>query len=331
VEVPSFRVMDIEREIDLIEEIARIWGYNRIESTMPDTAFPGKEEDKEDILRRKVAEILVGCGLTEAQTYSMLGPKDFERTGISIEKTVKVTNPLTVEMSIMRTNILPGLLNIAVHNQNRQVENVFIFEIGKVFREKEEKWWLGGLVVGNPFMSALDKGEADYFYLKGMIENLLRDIGVDMPTVSESNNFLLQPGKGAEVKGLGILGALHPDIQRNYELNRPVFFFELDLEALIKLVPIDKRYRQLPKFPSVSRDISMFIPADLEHQAIVELIEKVGGDLVEDVFPFDKYKDSMAYRVIYRNPERTLTEEEVNKKHQEIIQELTSKLMVRIR
>jgi phenylalanyl-tRNA synthetase beta chain len=336
VEIPLFRAMDIEREIDLIEEISRIWGYNRIETTMPDTAFPGKEVDKEDVLRNKVREVMVGCGLDEVQSYSMLGPKDFEMTGIPAEKAVKISNPLAVEESIMRTHMLPGLLKVAVHNQNRQMENIFIFEIGKVFlpsKEKlpEEKWLLGGLVVGSPFMSALDKGEADYYYLKGVVENLFRDLGIELPRVSESDHFLLQPGKGAEIKGIGILGGLHPDIQRSCELNKPALIFEIDLDALFKLISEEKCYRPLPKFPSVSRDISMFIPAGLENHKIVELIFRIGGDLIEEVYPFDKYKDSIAYRVIYRNPERTLTEEEVNKKHQEIIQALTSKLMVRIR
>jgi len=329
--VPSFRMMDIEREIDLIEEIARIWGYNRIEATMPNTAFAGKTEDRENIFHNRIREVLVGCGLNEVQSYGMLGPKDFEKTGISMEKAVGITNPLTVEMSIMRTNILPGLLNAAVHNQNRQVENIFLFEVGKVFRGKEEKWWLGGLVAGSPFMSAMDKGEVDYSYLKGVIENLFRDLGIDLPKVAEANNFLLQPGNGAEIDKIGILGALHPDISRNYEFTKPVFIFELDLEALFKLMPEEQRCRHLPKYPCVSRDISMFIPAELENQAIIELIERTGGELIESVYPFDKYKDSIAYRVIYRHPERTLTEDEVNKKHQSVVQDLVSKLKVRIR
>jgi phenylalanyl-tRNA synthetase beta chain len=329
--IPSFRDMDIEREIDLVEEIARIWGYNRIEATMPDTAFSGKTVDRADQLRDKLREILIGCGLNEAQSYSMVGPKEFERTGISLEKAVRITNPLTVEGSIMRTNILPGLLNIAVHNQNRQVENILLFEIGKVFRGTEEKWSLGGFLAGSPFMSALDKGEVDYAFVKGVVETLLRDLGVELPTVAESNSFLLQPGKGCEVRGMGLWGALHPTIQRNYELTKAAFFFELDLEALFKLVPTGRLYKPLPKFPSVSRDISMTIPAGLEHQKIVELIERVGGELVEDVFPFDKYKESIAYRLVYRHKERTLTEEAVNAKHQEIVSALVSKLLVKIR
>ena len=336
VEIPFFRAMDIEREIDLIEEAARIYGFGRIEATMPNTAFSGKGIDRDDILRSKVREAMVGCGFNEVQAYSMLGPKDFENTGIPVEKAVKISNPLAIEESIMRTHILPGLLKALTHNQNRQIENVFIFEIGKVFSPSkgklpEEKWVLGGVATGSPFMSALDKGEVDYFYVKGVVENLYRGLGVELPRLMETENFLLQPGKAAAIEGIGIFGALHPDIQRNYEFSKPVFFFELDLDALFKLIPKGKRYLPLPKFPRVSRDISMFIPADLENQMIIELIKKVGGDLVEDVFPFDKYKDSVAYRIVYRDPEKTLTEDKVNQKHSEIIQALASKLMVRIR
>jgi len=336
VEIPLFRSMDIEREIDLIEEIARIWGFNRIETAMPNTAFAGKEVDKEDLLHNRVREIMVGCGLIEIQSYSMLGPKDFENAGVSLDRTIKIANPLTVEESIMRTHILTGLLKTAVHNQNRQIEDIFIFEIGKVFypsKEKlpEEKWVLGGLLMGSPFMSALGKGEVDYFYVKGLLENLFKGLGVELPKIAETDNFLLQPGKAAAIEGIGIFGALHPDIQRSCELAKPAFFFEIDLDALFKLIMEEKRYKPIPIFPSVSRDISMFVPSDLENQRIVEMIEKVGGEMVEKVYPFDKYKDSVAYRIVYRNPERTLTEEEVNSKHQAIVQALVSKLMVRIR
>ncbi|MFA6548548.1 MAG: phenylalanine--tRNA ligase subunit beta, partial [Candidatus Margulisiibacteriota bacterium] len=145
VEIPLFRAMDIEREIDLIEELARIWGYSRVPGSMPDTAFPGKQINRADNLREQVRTALAGCGLNEVQTYGMLGIKDFEKTGLPSDKAVKITNPLTVEMSILRSHLLPGLLNVILHNQNRQVENVFIFEIGKVFtrvsdKTVEEKW-----------------------------------------------------------------------------------------------------------------------------------------------------------------------------------------------
>jgi len=334
--IPFFRAMDVEREIDLIEEISRIYGYNRIETTMPDTAFGGKKIDKEDILRNNVRVIMTSCGLNEVQSYSMLGPADFEKTGIPIDKAIKISNPLTIEESVMRTHLLPGLLKVALHNQNRQIENVFIFEIGKTFTSSkgklpEEKWMLGGLAVGSPFMSALDKGAVDYAYLKGIVETLFYGMGIKLPKIAETDNYLLQPGKGAAIEGIGIFGALHPDIQRNFELTKPVFFFEFDLDALFKLMIEDKKYQPLPKYPSVARDISMFIPAELENQKIVETIRQSGGPLVEEVFPFDKFKDSVAYRIVYRHPDRTLTEEEVNQKNQEIIKTLADNLAVKIR
>jgi phenylalanyl-tRNA synthetase beta chain len=208
--------------------------------------------------------------------------------------------------------------------------------MGKVFTlcEKslpEEKWKVGGLLTGSPFISALDKGQVDYFYLKGVVENLFSGLGLKLPRQKEADHFLLQWGKSAEIEGVGVFGALHPDLQRSYEITKPVFFFEFDLEALFKLRASEKRYKPLPKYPFVFRDISMFIPQGLENQDIIDLIREVGGDLVEKVYPFDRYQDSIAYRIIYRHRERTLTEEEVNKKHQEIVQALTSKLMVKIR
>ncbi|MBN3033782.1 MAG: phenylalanine--tRNA ligase subunit beta [Candidatus Saganbacteria bacterium] len=329
--IPSFRAMDIEREIDLVEEIARIWGYQRIEATLPGAAFPGREPAREDNFHGRVREILAGCGLCEVQSYSMLGPKE-----ITADNVIRIGNPLTVEESIMRTDIVTGLLKTAVYNQNRQVENILIFEIGRTFAPSPEKlpaekWALGGLLTGSPFMSALDKGEVDYYYVKGIIENLYRGLGLELPPLAGGAARLLQPGKGAVIAGVGVFGALHPDVRRKYELSKPVFFFELDLEALYKLTAAEKKCRPLPKFPAVSRDISMFLPAGLTNQAIVELVERVGGDLVEAVYPFDKYNESAAYRIVYRSGERTLTENEVNARHQEIVAALTSKLAVKLR
>ncbi|MEE8637693.1 MAG: phenylalanine--tRNA ligase subunit beta, partial [Candidatus Margulisiibacteriota bacterium] len=336
VKIPLFRAADISREIDLIEEIARIYSFEKIEATMPNTAFPGKAVDKEDLFRSRVREIMIGCGLHEVQTYSMLGPKDFERVGLPIDLAIKVANPLNPEEGYMRTRIIPSLLNVILHNVNRQIKDVFVFEIGKTFNPSshklpEEKWMLCAAAAGSPFMSAIDKGEVDYFYMKGILENLLTVLGIDDYKFAETIKHLIQPGKGADVVGLGVLGELHPDIRRNYEIERSVCFFEIDLDALFKLVKEERRYKPLPKFPSVSRDIAMFIPKGVENQLIISTIKMTGGELIENVYLFDRYKDSLAYRIVYRDPEKTLTDDEVNSKHEEIVQTLESKLNVRIR
>jgi phenylalanyl-tRNA synthetase beta chain len=154
---------------------------------------------------------------------------------------------------------------------------------------------------------------------------------VTSPKIKEADHYLLQPGKGAELVGAGLFGALHPDIHLNYQFTRPVFFFEINLAALQKLLPGERRYQSLPKYPSVARDISMVVPAMVNNSAIIQLIKESGGPLVKEVFPFDKYQDSVAYRVVYQAVDKTLTEAEVNNKHQIIVHALVDKLLVKIR
>lgn len=337
VEIPLFRAADIEREADLIEEIARIYGYNNIPTTMPNTAFPGKELNQLEAFRDKIKQRMAGYGFNEAQSFSLHGPKDFERCSLDIDKSVKITNPMNIEESQMRVMILPGLLKAICHNLNRQIDNLFFFELGRVFTLKEgqqlpeERNVLSVVATGSPFLNFIDKGQVDYFYLKGVAEKLLQSLGLRETKFVESNHHLLQPGKGAEIGDLGIMGELHPEVLRNYDIDKPVIFLEIDLDRLFEQANKTPRYKPLPKFPSVSRDVAMYVPKGLEHQFIVASIKKVGGDLVEDVFLFDKYKDSLAYRIVFRNPELTLTDEEVNAKYQEIMQYLEAKVNVRIR
>lgn len=336
VEVPLYRYADIEREIDLTEEISRIYGYGKIEATLPKTSFPDKQTDKQDPFRQLIAEIMVGCGFTEAQTYSMLGPKDFENMGLLAEKAIQISNPMNIEESIMRTHLLPGLLKVLAHNLNRQIENVLVFEIGKVYlpssqKLPQEKWKLCVAGVGSPFMSAVDKGTVDYFYFKGLLENLLNALRITPKKIMESSSHLLHPGKAGEIEALGLLGGVHPDILINYEIKKQVYFFEIDLDVLFEQYQPNFTYQALPKFPAIDRDIAMFVPKGLEHQMIISMIKKTGEGMVEKAFLFDKYKDSLAYRIVYRSADKTLTDDEVNIKHQEILSALESKLSVRIR
>lgn len=336
IKIPLFRAEDIAREIDLIEEIARVYGYDKIKATMPNTSFAGKEVDKLDIFRNKVREIMIGCGLNEVQTFSMVGPKDFERAGLDASKAVKIANPMNIEESLMRTVLLPSLLNVVEHNLNRQVEDVLIFEIGKIYAPSDkklpvERWVLTVAATGSPFASAIDKGQADYFYIKGILENLFAALGIKDHKLTESGSHLLQPGRGASISGLGLIGELHPGIRKKYKIEKQLSFFGIDLEGLYQLVQEERRYKPLPKFPSASRDIALNVPKGLENQMIVSTIKKLGGEMVESVYLFDKYKDSLAYRIIYRVPDKTLTDEEVNGKHKKIVSGIQSKLNVRIR
>lgn len=336
ISVPLFRSGDVYREIDLTEEIARVYGYDKIESRLPNTSFTGKQSAGEDQWRGYIREIMIGCGFNEVQTDSMVGPKDFESAGLSIDSAVKISNPLLNDQSLMRTMLLPGLLKVAQHNLNRQIENIFVFEIGKVFRsisndQPKETWTLAAVATGSPFLSPLDKGQADYSYLKAQLENLFRSLEIENVTFSTVESSLLQPGRAAKINNLGLIGELHPAIVRNFDLKESLICFELDLTALYNLIASPKRYKPLPKFPAVSRDIALIVPPGLEHQTIINAIRQVGGSLVETVYLFDQFKDSLAYRIIYRDAEKTLTDTVVNAKHETILTVLESKLKVKIR
>ncbi|OGC11115.1 phenylalanine--tRNA ligase subunit beta [candidate division WOR-1 bacterium RIFOXYA12_FULL_52_29] len=334
IEIPLFRAMDLEREADLIEEIVRVNGFDKIKPTMPDTSFPGKKVPVED--HQKIRHSLVGCGLNEAQTYTLVGSRELEHCLLSAEHVLPVENPLNADQIYLRPSLLPGLLRVVERNQNRQIENVLLFEIGKSFAKNGDKlpretYRVAAVATGSPFRSLLDKGTVDYFFLKGVIENLFASIGLELPELKESASGYLQVGSAAEIPGIGFFGALNPEIQRNFELKKPLFAFEFDLDALLGMARKGQIYRQLPKYPNISRDISLTAGENISNQRIIDLIKEVGGPLTEAVFPFDKFKESVAYRVVYRHQERTLTEAEVNQKHQEITAALVAQLNVKLR
>ncbi|MFA5035054.1 MAG: hypothetical protein WC500_04680, partial [Candidatus Margulisiibacteriota bacterium] len=170
----------------------------------------------------------------------------------------------------------------------------------------------------------------DYFFVKGVMESLFSALGLTLPELKESSSPFTQYGSAAEIPA-GLFGALNPDIQRNYDFKKPVFVFDLDLDRLLVQSGRERHYKQLPKFPYVTRDISLTMPDDAANQNVISLVKELGSGLVEAIFPFDKYKESVAYRIIYRHPERTLTEEEVNQKHQLIVDALVSRLHVKLR
>jgi len=323
--VPSWRERDIEQEIDLIEEVARLNGYDKIKTTLPRAREEITINDKQALLR-KLREILIGCGLFEVQTFSLVDPQMAE------EKALKVSNPLTPEESVLRTDLIPSLLKVVSHNLRHQVEEIKIFEIGSTYLRGEgklpnEKLVLAGALLGK---------SVDFYRVKGVIDNLLADFSLDYRTETTLNNKY-HPGKSAAILGgpknkpWGQFGQLHPEIQKKWDLTPEVYIFEVEVEMLAASYTVVKRYKPLPKYPKVDRDVAMFVPTGVASQAIVDLIRKVGGQLVEEVFLFDRYKDSQAYRISFRDPNKTLTDEIVNPKFQEISEALIEKLKVNIR
>jgi phenylalanyl-tRNA synthetase beta chain len=320
----------------LIEEVARIRGYDRIPTTLPRAAGE-VAEDKKYVFLKKIKEILIGCGLFEAQTFTLVDPK------AAGEGALKLANPMAPEESALRTEMLPSLLRAVSHNLRRQVEDVKLFEIGKVFLQAEPR----GSLAGEP--AAKRRGSLpeerlilagaltapDFLVIKNLIENLLGDQACNCRLEYIANENY-HPGQSAAVIGgngklLGKFGRLHPELKRKWGLKTDIFIFEFDIETLQGQVQAGKRYQPLPKHPKVERDIAMFVPLGVTSRQITEVILQAGGELVEEVALFDRYQNSQAYRISFRDAQKTLTDEVVNGRFQAVQDALTQKLKVQIR
>ncbi len=353
---PSFRV-DIHREIDLVEEVARMTGYDNIPVTQPKIRASEEREARELTIRDRVRSILVGMGFSEIITYSFISPEMIKKLG-EIEGTpltsfVELLNPLTIEQSVMRTSLLPGLLQTARHNFQHGERELKLFEWGKVFFSRgkevqpEERLFLAGLMSGifRQKMWYNEERDVDFFDIKGSLDGLLRALGVDASVYERNAKF---PGYDPEVSALvivggqaiGRLGKVGGHVLEAYDIEkRKVFVFELDIEALLKVVPDIRRFVPFAKFPAVYRDISMVVPRELESADIIAIINREGKGLVESVDIFDVYEGkgikpsekALAFRVCYRSKEGTLDGEYVNSIHESIIRKIGEETGGRLR
>lgn len=343
VTVPTFR-MDLQREIDLIEEIARLYGYHRIPVTLPLGRVGPEKKRKGEKLAQKVRSILTACGFWETINYSFLSPQTIAKLKLMPPdprwRLLMIKNPLSEEHSAMRTTLIPGLLQTVKHNFNRQNLDLKLFELGRVFfpREGEELpeeiEMLAGVISGLREEESWHKTreECDFYDLKGAIEALLEGIGVkEYQFLPHPPEPFLHPGKSAHIavknKVLGLMGELHPDVGEQFELMQRVFIFELNFSNLQELAEEKRAFQPLPRFPAVIRDLSFMVEEKILARDLMAEIWAGGGELIKEVRLFDLYRGkpvppgrkSLAFRIKYQHPERTLTDEEVNEVHQKII------------
>jgi phenylalanyl-tRNA synthetase beta chain len=354
VTIPFSRGYDVYRPIDLVEEVARVYGYEKIPASLPNTIFETKFDESREKLRLVARQVLAGKGLTETMSYSLIDPKELEKINLPVESIlrmpIKLANPLAQEQSVMRTSLLPSLMSVLSHNINRQVKDVRIFECSKIYFGKApdqitEKEMLAGVLAGNLVSGKItNKGKADltFSHLKGIVEDLIEALGLGKAEIMPLPHYLLHPGIAAVIRvggvEIGNFGRLNPAIENNYDLKLPVFAFEIDLEKVFGLKPPAKRYRPLPKFPQVERDLAILVEGSVNNATIVDKILKTGVPLVKEVILFDQYlgenlggKKSLAYRIIYQDPQRTLTDEIVAAKHLEISNALAEQLGASLR
>jgi len=335
--VPTYRV-DINLEIDLIEEIARMHGYHRAPGTLPYGPSTRGFRTREQSFTARLRDLMAGAGLYEVVTYSFTHPRVFDRMNLPLDSplrnTVKIQNPLSEEHSVMRTIMLPGLLEILARNYSRRVQNGAVFEIGRVFHPGDE----GCLPEERPVLSAAVMGrtaggwntrprEMDYYYLKGVLENLFAGLGTEPVTFrSLTANPSFHPGRTASLAAgemdFGVIGELHPEVLEHFELPERVVAFEIDLAALFAASRRPARYSPLPKFPGIDRDLAIVVRQDVPAADIIETIRDAGGALLRSVSLFDIYWGeqvpkgcrSMAFSLKFLADDRTLTDAEAGER-----------------
>ncbi len=345
---PTFRP-DLEREIDLYEEVLRLWGMDRVPSTLP--GGPGRvgvrsvEELKLDVVNRT----LRASGMNETMTYSFAMPDDLERLRMSPEglgDPVELINPMNAEQSVLRRSVIPGLLRSVAHNQAHGVKNIQLYEIGNTFHAGEgrqlpkERKRVAGVLVGAMGEDGWNVQHAafDFFDGKGVVESLARELALPkfrVKALSAEEAPHLQPGRAAQVMAggtvLGWVGELHPLAVAAFEVNGPVVAFELDLAALVRESQPSRPYVDVPQFPAVTMDVAFVVGEDVTHERLVQCMSSAGGKLLEDARLFDVYRDeerlgagkkSMAYALAYRAADRTLTSEEVEKAHEKLVKKV---------
>jgi phenylalanyl-tRNA synthetase beta chain len=351
VTVPTFRA-DITREIDLIEEIARVHGYDNIPTTLPKGDIPVPAQDPKTEIRKRIKHFLLAAGMMEAVNYSFCDPNCFDRIRLNaddpLRNTLRLQNPLSPEMSVLRTTLTPGLLANAQHNRNHQIDAIALFEIGGVFvhdGEEKEPERVAGVLAGqigegvysDPYRSP------DFFDIKGLVEEMLEVCGVVDWTLQKTDTPTFHPGRNAEVllgdKQIGVFGEVHPEVLENYDLPYKAYLFEFDLEGLTDVATFAKRFEPISVYPKVARDLAIVVDKEILSDMPTALIYTTGGDSVDSVRLFDVYegeqvpkgKKSLAYTITYHSATETLTDKAVNALHDEVVKGLNRELGAELR
>ncbi|HKL74452.1 MAG TPA: phenylalanine--tRNA ligase subunit beta [Halanaerobiales bacterium] len=350
VKVPSYRT-DVEQKADLIEEVARMYGYNNIPTTTPERRQQGHRTEKQKI-QIKIKDILTAGGLNEIKTFSLMDKKAYDKLQINNEDDlrnwVKIKNPLNKAFEIMRTTLIPGTVEVLSNNNKRQLSNMAVFEIGRIYKNTgknkrpfEEKMITGGSMGID--IKSWNNSAPDFFYLKGVLEELFQRLNIEVQYEKEEKNFL-HPGRTALIKSgkekIGFIGELNYEVIDEYDLVEGTTIFELNFDKMLEKIKEKKNnYQPLPKFPAVNRDLAIVLDKDVPVSEIEKIMKIAGGSLLEDIDLFDLYegdqiavgKKSLAFNLKFRSTERTLRDEEVNEVFNNILEDLTEEVGAEIR
>ena len=354
VSVPYWR-SDVKCSADLVEEVVRIIGYEKIPITRLGSPLPQQESKlspsaQQSNLKEKLRNILTGFGFQEILTYSLVSLEKLQKLSPKLELGIpplKVANPMTREQEYLRTSLRAGLLSTLSHNQKFEQAGVRLFEIGKVFLPRgkdlpEEREMLCAVLSGPraELSWQADKEPLDFFDAKGVVENLLSQLGLKA-SFDVSDDEILFPGTGADIIAeddkVGIVGDVHPRVAQAFELSNTICLIEIDLEKLLTKITGIKEYQSIPRFPSVTRDLALVIDEQVSYGRVEEIIQSF--PLVTKVTLFDLYrgeqiaegKKSFAVRIICQSPSHTLTDEEVDQTQEQMLARLHQELGATLR
>jgi phenylalanyl-tRNA synthetase beta chain len=354
VKVPISRP-DITLEEDLIEEVIRIYGYDKVPVTLPVEATTQGKKTTEQSLEELIKETMVSCGLTEVINLSFTSHQVMDTAQIakdsSLRKAVVIQNPLSEEQGILRTTLLPGVLEVLRRNASRRVTDAAVYEVGRAFLPLE-----GAVLPNEPLMLAVGamgytevnwgqiKIPYDFYFLKGVLETLLEKLGIQTyQFIPETSNPTFHPGRTAALKIgdqlVGLIGQVQPDVAENFELPLETCVLEMNLGLLMANANLKKAYKPLPKFPGVERDLAVVVAEAITAGKVREIIWANGGDLLQEVTLFDVFRGkqieagykSLALAMKYQAQDRTLTDEEVNNLQVGIANALTREVGAELR
>ncbi len=349
VRVPTFRP-DITREIDLIEEIARLYGYDKIKARVHGGGTLRVAQIWEEEAVGKIKAALCALGFHEVVTNSLNDPKLLSAAGFS-GPFRKIMNPLSEDLSVLRPSLVPSLLQVVQRNLRRAVRDIRIFELGKVFGQPSgedvsaERWSLCGLITGRRLPPGWDyqDQEVDFFDLKGLLESLLDKISIDNFKFLAYDGDVFQPRAAATLmlgeNPCGSLGRLSSEVTSAFDLGIEIYLFQVDVSSLVNAMTNQRRYSGLPRYPAAERDMAIVVPETMPAGRVEEVIREAGGELVVKIGLFDVYRGEqissgekgLAYSLRYQSAQKTLTDDEVDGIQQRIVAALREKLGVRLR
>jgi phenylalanyl-tRNA synthetase beta chain len=341
---PSYRV-DITRPEDLMEEIARLSGYSNIPTTLPAMPAQTLQLPGRTHIRSAIRQRMIGLGFSEAINYSFIHHASCDRlnlkTNDSRRATIAILNPLSEDQAIMRSSLVPGLLETMRRNNSKQIKDLKLFEIGQTFYARKtdelpkETEMVAGLWTGLRFEPAWYQASVpcDFYDLKGVIQEMLSAFNITGALFTQQPDdecTYLRPGFTAQIIHgeylIGVVGEVHSTTLTKYDLKQRAFVFELDLEKISWSIPKQKAFLSLSKFPSTSRDVTLIINKDIESNRVLEMVSPTEEELVENVHlfavfegdPIPRGKKSISFRITYRSNSETLADELINDVHYRI-------------